>query len=77
MDAIVPVVQNFLRRKFADIPPEVLRETKKSILDTLAALVAGTKAPGCPEIIAQVCEWGGKGESTILNYQRKVPVFLA
>jgi 2-methylcitrate dehydratase PrpD len=77
MDAIVPVVQNFLRRKFADIPPEVLRETKKSILDTLAALVAGTKAPGCPEIIAQVCEWGGKEESTILNYQRKVPVFLA
>lgn len=77
MDAILPLVRNFVSKRFEDIPPEVVQDTKRSILDTLAALTAGTGAPGCPEIVEQVLEWGGKEESTILAYRRKVPVGLA
>lgn len=77
MDAIVPLVRNLIRKRFEDIPPQVVEDTKKSLLDTLAALIAGTGAPGCPEIVEQVLEWGGKEESTILGYQKKVPVHLA
>ena len=77
MDAIVPLVRNLRSIQFEDIPSEVIRATKKSILDTLASLIAGTNAPGCPEIVGQILEWGGKEESTILNYGPKVPVFLA
>jgi 2-methylcitrate dehydratase PrpD len=77
MDAIVPLARNFVNKRFKDIPPEVVQDTKKSILDTLGALIAGTGAPGCPEIVGQVLEWGGREESTVLGYRKKVPVHLA
>ena len=78
MDAIVPLVRNFLGaiHKFEDLPPEAVLSAKRCILDTLASLIAGTDAPGCPEVVGQAVEWGGT-ESTILNYGKKVPVFLA
>jgi len=77
MDAIVPLVRNFRAIQFEDLPLEAVLAAKRCILDTLASLIAGTDAPGCPEIVGQVVEWGGKTESTILNYGIKVPVFLA
>jgi len=77
MDAIVPLVRNLTGIQFEDLPAEAVFAAKKCILDTLASLIAGTGAPGCPEIVRQALEWGGKPESTILNYGRKVPVFLA
>jgi len=77
MDAILPLVRNLVSKRFEDIPREVVEDTKKSILDTLGALIAGTGAPGCPEIVEQVLEWGGKAESTVLGYGKKVPVHLA
>jgi 2-methylcitrate dehydratase PrpD len=77
MDAAIPLVRNFLKKKFEDLPSEVVQDTKKSILDTLAALIAGTGAPGCPEIVSQILDWRGKEESTILGYGKKVPVHLA
>ncbi|NWF55694.1 MAG: MmgE/PrpD family protein [Syntrophaceae bacterium] len=77
MDAIVPLVQNLIKLGYEDIPPQVLGATKKSIVDTFAALLAGTSAQGCPEVIAQALEWGGKEEGTIFHYGKKVPAFLA
>jgi 2-methylcitrate dehydratase PrpD len=77
MDAIVPLVRNLIGIQFEDIPPQVHAATKKSILDTFAAMLAGTSAQGCPEVVAQVLEWGGKEESTIFRSRRKVPAFLA
>jgi 2-methylcitrate dehydratase PrpD len=77
MDAIVPLVRNLGAIQFEDFPPEAVLAAKNCILDTLASLVAGTNAPGCPEVVGQAVEWGGKPESTILNYGKKVPVFLA
>lgn len=77
MDAIVPLVKNLMRIQYEDIPPQVLAATKRSILDTYAAMLAGSSAQGCPEVVAQVLEWGGKEQSTLFNFDRKVPVFLA
>ena len=77
MDAIVPLVRNVSKVKYEDIPPQVLAATKKSIVDTFAAMLAGTSAQGCPEVVAQVLEWGGKEESTVFHYGKKVPAFLA
>ena len=73
----MPLVRNFVERNFADIPPEVIQATKMSILDTLACILAGSGALGCPEIVRQVIHWGGREESTIINYRQKVPAFLA
>jgi 2-methylcitrate dehydratase PrpD len=77
MDAIVPLVRNLIGVQFADIPSQALATTKKSILDTFAAMLAGTNAQGCPEVVAQVLEWGGKEESTVFRSRKKVPAFLA
>jgi len=77
MDAIVPLVQNLIKIRYEDIPPQVLAATKKSIVDTIAAMLAGTSAQGCPDVVAQALEWGGKEESTIFHYGQKVPAFLA
>jgi len=77
MDAIVPLVQNLIKIRYEDIPPQVLAATKKSIVDTFAAMLAGTSAQGCPEVVAQALEWGGKEESTVFHYGKKVPAFLA
>jgi 2-methylcitrate dehydratase PrpD len=77
MDAIVPLVRNLIKIRYEDIPPQVLAATKKSIVDTFAAMLAGTSAQGCPEVVAQALEWGGKKESTVFHYGKKVPAFLA
>ena len=77
MDAIVPLVRNLIKIRYEDIPPQVLAATKKSIVDTFAAMLAGTSAQGCPEVVAQALEWGGKEESTVFHYGKKVPAFLA
>jgi len=54
MDAIVPLVRNFRAIQFEDLPLEAVLAAKRCILDTLASLIAGTDAPGCPEIVGQV-----------------------
>jgi 2-methylcitrate dehydratase PrpD len=77
MDAIVPLVQNLIKIRYEDIPPQGLAATKKSMVDTFAAMLAGTSAQGCPEVVAQVLEWGGKEESTVFHYGKKIPAFLA
>jgi 2-methylcitrate dehydratase PrpD len=77
MDAIVPLVRNFIKVRYEDIPSQVISATKRSILDTFAAMLAGTSAQGCPDVVAQVLEWGGKEESTLFNDRRRVPAFLA
>jgi 2-methylcitrate dehydratase PrpD len=77
MDAIVPLVRNLIKVRNEDISPQVLAATKKSIVDTFAAMLAGTGAQGCPEVVAQAMEWGGKEESTVFHYGKKVPAFLA
>jgi 2-methylcitrate dehydratase PrpD len=77
MDPIVPLVQNLIKVRYEDIPFQVLAATKKSVVDTFAAMFAGTSAQGCPEVVAQVMEWGGKEESTVFHHGKKVPAFLA
>ena len=73
----MPLVENFVERNFEDIPPEVIQATKRSVLDTLACILAGSGAVGCPGIVRQLIHWGGCKESTIINYRQKVPAFLA
>lgn len=58
--------------KYEDIPPSSLTATKRELLDILGTTLAGNLAPGCPEIISLVEEWGGAEESTLLGYGRKV-----
>jgi len=77
MDAIVALVRNFIRIRYEDLPRHVIEATKKSLIDTFAAMLAGSNAQGCPEVVSQILEWGGKEESTVFQFGKKVPSFLA
>ena len=76
-DAIVYLVKNLVEKNYDDIPPDVIMVTKKAILDTLAAMIAGTSPSNCSDVAQTVMEWGGKEESSIINYDHKAPAFLA
>ncbi|MDE3075987.1 MAG: MmgE/PrpD family protein [Chloroflexota bacterium] len=60
-----------------DVPDEVVFRMKCSILDVLAAALAGTAAEGIGPLVEVVTGWGGAPEASIFGYQTRVPVPLA
>jgi 2-methylcitrate dehydratase PrpD len=59
--------------RFEDIPPEIIAITKRMILDSLGAAIAGsTLGPGCAESMKVMRDLGGPTESTILGLGAKV-----
>ena len=66
------------KTRYEDLPKEVVDATKKSILDTLGATIAGsTLISECKTVVDMVKEAGGKQESTILAFGGKVPAWMA
>lgn len=59
--------------KYEDLPDDVIRYAKHSILDTIAVTVGGSAMAGIPEVINLVKEKGGKPESILPFYGGKVP----
>jgi 2-methylcitrate dehydratase PrpD len=66
-----------LNAKANDITPEAYEAAKKMIIDTIGCAIAGYKAEGIPEVIEQLLDWGGKEESTVMIYGKKLPAPLA
>ncbi len=66
-----------LNTKSGDISPEAYEAAKKMIIDSIGCTIAGYKAEGIPEVMEQLLDWGGKEESTVLIYGRKLPAPLA
>jgi len=63
--------------KYQDLPEPVIEATKKSVLDTLAVLIAGSTDEYVPELVELAKEWGGREECTIAVYGGKVPTPMA
>lgn len=66
-----------LNTKSEDISPEAYEAAKKMLVDTIGCTIAGYRAEGIPEVIEQLLDWGGKEESTVLLYGKKLPAPLA
>lgn len=66
-----------VKTNYEELPPAVIEWAKKSIIDTLACIIAGSSDTGCKEIVDLVKDWAGKEESTIPVYGGKVPAQLA
>jgi 2-methylcitrate dehydratase PrpD len=67
------IVDSILSTGFDQLSGSVVEATKKSIIDTLAVMIAGRKAEGCEAIVQLVKGWAGKRESTVLSYGFKIP----
>jgi len=73
VDAINDFVENFQRTGFDDIPSAARESVKKELLDSLAAALGGSTRQGIQELVDLTGEWGGKEQSTIINFGRKCP----
>ena len=77
-DAAFALAKNVVNISYDDIPEEVVESTKKSILDTLGVLVAGSGLePSCRRVVELVKGAGGREESSILVFGDKVPAQMA
>ncbi|BBF69944.1 MmgE/PrpD family protein [Sphingomonas bisphenolicum] len=63
--------------RYEDLPAGVIDLAKRAILDTLAVTIAGSGWEVSPAIAAQVAEWGGAPQATVLVHGHKVPAPMA
>ena len=73
MDAAYALAKNMVGVEYQDLPQEVIEHTKKQVLDILGVALGGSSRPGIKELADIVTEWGGKPESSILCFGKKVP----
>lgn len=77
MDAVFDFVDNFVDKKYSDIPEAAIDAAKKEVLDTLGVALAGSSSLGIKELIELAKEWGGRQQSTILGYGLSMPTPIA
>lgn len=77
-DAAIIIARNIAVTNYSAIPKEAVESTKRSILDTLGLMVAGSGIePKCRDIVEFVKDVGGRKESSILVFGGKVPAMMA
>jgi 2-methylcitrate dehydratase PrpD len=73
MDATKVLADNFVKIKYQDLPAEVIEHTKKQVLDILGVALGGSSKAGIRELAEIIIDWGGKPESTLFCFGKKVP----
>jgi len=73
MDAAYALARNLANVSYTDIPPDIVDITKKQVLDILGVMLGGSSRSGIRELAELIGEWGGKEESTVFCFGRKVP----
>lgn len=59
------------------LPPEVVTATTRSVVDTLACMAAGRRAPVVDGALEVASRWGGAETSTVCAERAKLPAYLA
>lgn len=77
MDAMEALVKHVCRTTYEDLPEDIVMVTKKSLVDTLGVIIAGSSVDGCRLLVDYIREWGGREESTIAVFGGKAPCALA
>lgn len=62
---------------FEDLSAEALESARRSTLDTLGAMMAGSTAEGVDGVVELAKEWGGKPEAHVVGFGHKLPAPLA
>ena len=73
MDATSALAKNMVGVKYEDLPLDVVEHTKKQVLDILGVALGGSSKAGIKELVEIISDWGGKEESTIFCFGKKVP----
>lgn len=59
--------------RYEDLAPQTVASAKRSTLDTLGAMLAGSTAPGIATIVELVRGWGGTGEASLVGHGDRLP----
>ena len=77
MDTIYTLVDFYKSLKYEDLPDDVILKAKIELVDILACVSAGTTANLSKEVAELIMEWGGKEESSVFVFDKKIPSFMA
>ena len=73
MDSIGLFVKHIVKTDYNDLPPAVIENTKKLIIDSIGTGIAGQNATGCSEALAVIKAWQGIPEATVLLSDFRCP----
>lgn len=59
--------------EYDDLPPGAVSSAKRSTLDALGAVLAGSGAPGLEAMVGLAADWGGKTEATVIGRNLRLP----
>jgi 2-methylcitrate dehydratase PrpD len=71
------VAAHVARTRFVDLPEEAVASARGATLDTLAAMVAGSRAPGLETMVELARGWGGRAEATVIARNLSLPAPVA
>ncbi len=72
MDLIYSLADHVVKTSFEALPEEVVEKTKLFALDSLGLAIAGSRAPGVPQVAGLMAELGGKPESTVYYFGHRL-----
>jgi 2-methylcitrate dehydratase PrpD len=74
LDDVSPrIAQHVAQTQFEDLTSAAVSSARRSTLDTLAAMLAGSSAPGIETVVNLASGWGGAAEATLMAFGRKLP----
>lgn len=76
-DLMETIVRHILKTGYEDLPSEAVAYAKKSILDTMGVIIAGSSEEGCGRLVEYVLDWGGRPDCTIPVFGVKAPAPLS
>jgi 2-methylcitrate dehydratase PrpD len=78
MDTIEARLSQYVAQtRFEDLSAAAISSARRSTLDTIAAMIAGSSAPGIDIIVKMATGWGGNAEASLVGYGHKLPAPLA
>lgn len=77
MTIIEEWAKNVVETRFDKFDRKVIERAKQRIIDIVGCMMGGANAPGNPELVELVKEWGGKEEASVLIHGARVPTHNA
>jgi len=78
MDSISRRIGEYVARAcFEDLSPAAVASAKRSALDTIGAMLAGSTAPGVDTVVNLAKGWGGTEEAHLVGFGHRLPAPLA
>jgi 2-methylcitrate dehydratase PrpD len=78
MDSVSKMIGEYVARaRFEDLSPAAVASAKRSTLDTMGAMVAGSTAPGVDTVVNLAKGWGGTEEAHLVGFGHRLPAPIA